>query len=254
MKTIVISNQKGGVGKSTIAVFLSMAIEEKNKRILFIDIDPQANASKTLKLNKSTSVSSVVASDLYSKELTLTSLEKPITLVSSDIKMTDIERANPSVLQTLKDNIDRASEHFDYCIIDSPPTLGLRMTGALIVADYVLSPIELEEYAIDGITQMLKTIFGVQSKYNKKLKFLGMLPNRFNPRSIRQKATLTQLIQRHSDLLIKTPIGIRSSIPEALSQGLPVWKLKKTAAKIAGKELEVAFKLIFEKVEGLHND
>lgn len=120
------------------------------------------------------------------------------------------------------------------------------MTAALIVANYVLSPIELEEYSIDGIEKMLKTVFGVKNKWNPDLNFLGMLPNRFNPRSEAQRETLKQLLSKYAHLLIAAKIGIRSSIPEALSEGKPVWHLKKTAAreatKSSGKPLALSLK------------
>ncbi|MGT6160314.1 ParA family protein, partial [Escherichia coli] len=89
---------------------------------------------------------------------------------------------------------------------------------------------------------------GVKNKWNPDLNFLGMLPNRFNPRSEAQRETLKQLLSKYAHLLIAAKIGIRSSIPEALSEGKPVWHLKKTAAREAAKEFQEAFSIIFEKM------
>jgi chromosome partitioning protein len=122
------------------------------------------------------------------------------------------------------------------------------MTAALIAADYVLAPIELEEYSIDGITKMLQTIFGVKQQWNPNLIFLGMLPNKFNPNSARQKATFIDLVKSHSHLVIPARIGIRSSIPEALADGVPVWKLKKSAAREASREFTEAFDVVFKTI------
>jgi chromosome partitioning protein len=116
------------------------------------------------------------------------------------------------------------------------------------VSEYVLSPIELEQFSIDGIERMLKTIFGIQQRANKGLKFLGMIPNRFDPRSTRQKETLRALIENYSQYLIPEPIGIRTSIPEALSEGIPVWKLGKTSARDAGKQIKAAFGVVYQKM------
>lgn len=249
MKTICISNQKGGVGKSTIAVHLAQHLNEKGQSVLFIDIDPQANASKTVRQNSD--VLAVEASQLFTDAVDLAEeSHSQISLIQADEKMADVERYDPNVLLSFKNNLIRIGGQFDYCIIDTPPTLGIRMTAALIASQYVLAPIELEEYSIDGITKMLQTIFGVQEKWNQDLNFLGMLPNRFNPRSLAQKATLESLLKSYAHLLIPAPIGIRSSIPEALNEGIPVWKLKKTAARVAGQEFKKAFSIIDKKLEG----
>ena len=249
METITISNQKGGVGKSTVAVHLAMYLAEKGSRVLFVELDPQGNACKTLSFHNCVSI--VPASSFFF-DSPLNEMEEvepgQILAIGADEAMADIERADPSVLRVFKENIEAVDEGFDYCVMDTPPTLGLRMTAALIVSDYVLSPIELEEYSIDGITKMLRTIFGVKEKFNPKLKFLGMVPNRFNARSLSQKETMGELIKNHSSLLIKSKISLRVSIPEALSEGLPVWALKKTAAREAAKEMIEVFDMVIEKM------
>ena len=107
---------------------------------------------------------------------------------------------------------------------------------------------------VDGIKMMLQTVFGVKQKYNPKLEFLGMLPNRFNSRSERQKKTFAQLVKNYSELLIPAKVGFRSSIPEALAAGVPVWSLKKTAAKEAGREFKEAFRIVFDRVGGLNHE
>jgi len=252
MQIIVVSNQKGGVGKSVTAVHLAMDLQERHQRVLFLDLDPQANATKTLQ--RVAPAADVTASQLFTEQVGDVEPAEGITLIHADGAMADIERAEPTVLQTFKHNLDRLSDGFDYCVIDTPPTLGLRMTAALLVADHVLAPIELEEYSIDGITKMLQTIFGVKERWNPDLNFLGMLPNRFNPRSAAQKETLRNLVENYSHLLIRARIGIRSSIPEALSEGIPVWQLKKTAAREAGREFQAAFAIVYEKMGGLNNE
>lgn len=250
MQIIAVSNQKGGPGKTTIALHLAMALQEEGKRVLFVEVDPQWNASKVL--TKTAPASNVLASQLFVESVdSIEATEDGITLIQADGAMADIERAEPSVLTTFKRNLANLGEGFDYCVIDTPPTLGLRMTAALLVADHVLSPIELEEFSIDGITKMLQTIYGVKEKWNPNLNFLGMLPNRFNPRSVEQKETLTNLVQNYAHLLIKAKIGIRTSIPEALKEGIPVWKHKKTSAREAGREFKEAFAVIYEKMGGI---
>lgn len=249
MEIIAVSNQKGGVGKTTVAVHLAIALQEEGKKVLFVDFDPQGNASDTLLMFGASS--NISASGLFNTVVEAINAEQGITLVPADSALADIERADTSVLSTLKDNMERVGNSFDYCVIDSPPTLGLRMTAALLVANHVLAPIELEQYSIKGITEMLKTIFGVKAKWNPKLNFIGMLPNRYNSRSPAQQETLSNLVASHAHLMIAAKIGIRSSIPEALGEGIPVWKLRKTSARKAGVEFKEAFALIYEKMGGL---
>lgn len=248
MKIIVVTNQKGGVGKSVFSTHIAMGLAEEPgmNRGLFIEFDAQGNSSKTIK--KSGAKVIAQASQLFSDEPLNIDPVDGLNLIEADAKLADIERAPLDVMGYLKDQMNTLAPYFDYCVIDTPPTLGLRMTAALIVADYVLAPIELEEYSIDGITKMLQTVFGVKQKWNPDLEFLGMLPNRFNSRSEEQKRTLVSLLENYSHLLIPAKIGIRASIPEALAEGLPVWKLKKTAAREAAKEFQEAFNVIFTKM------
>lgn len=247
MKTIVLTNQKGGVGKTTIAVHLAMALRDIGKRILFVDIDPQANSSKTLDAN----AVGLLSSQFFADTPIDFEICEGINLIQADNKMVDIEQQNLSVARYFKDHLEKINDKFDFCIIDSPPGLGNRMTSALIVADFVLSPIELEEYSIDGITKMLQTVFSVKKQLNPELQFLGMLPNRFNPRSVQQKDTLKALLKDYSEWIIPAKIGIRSSIPEALKEGIPVWELKKSSARPAADEFKEAFQIIFKKIGGI---
>lgn len=248
MRILVVTNQKGGVGKSATSAHIAMGLDEEPgmKRGVFIEFDAQGNSSKSIKKYGAKVIAQ--ASQLFSNEPLNIDPADGLNLIEADAQLTDIERAPLEVMGYLKEKMNSLAPHFDYCVIDTPPNLGLRMTAALIVADYVLAPIELEEYSIDGITKMLQTVFGVKQKWNPDLEFLGMLPNRFNSRSEEQKKTLVQLLENYSQLLIPAKIGIRASIPEALGLGLPVWKLKKTAARDAAKEFQDAFDVIFTKM------
>ncbi|TCV82711.1 ParA family protein [Sulfurirhabdus autotrophica] len=245
MKTVVISNQKGGVGKTAISVHQAHYLEEQGKSVLLLDLDPQANASKTLAAYKS----GVLASALFDGTLTAIENKGGITVVEADNALMNIERAEPKlIIPAFKKTLDAVSADFDYCVIDTPPQFGMRLSCALIAADYVLSPIELDEYAIDGIVKMLQTIFGIKQKYNPELTFLGILPNRLNAHSVAQKAALEGLLAQYAQYMIPAKIGNRSSIPEALRAGVPVWKLKKSSAKEAGIEMLKAFKIIQERM------
>ena len=109
-------------------------------------------------------------------------------------------------------------------------------------------PIELEEFSVDGVTDMLKTVFGVRQKYNPCLKLLGLVANRFNPHSSRQKEALARLIADYEQFMIPAKISTRSSIPEALAAGVPVWRLTKSAAREASAEVQQVFELLRERM------
>lgn len=245
MKTIVIANQKGGVGKTAVSCHLAFYLRDQGKRVLFIDLDNQGNASTTLK----EFASSVKSADLFKPEAVEIMANEGITLAGADDSLVEIERANPEVVSHFKDSIAKLADHFDYAVIDTAPTLGMRMLAALTAADFALCPIELENYSIQGITKMLQTIFGVKQRYNPGLTFLGMLPNRFNSHSASQKASLQELLESYAHLMITAKIGNRSSIPDGLAQGIPVWDIPKTAAREAGKEMKEAFGKVMGKVE-----
>jgi chromosome partitioning protein len=245
MKRLIVANQKGGVGKTTISAHVAYRLAELGRRVLFIDIDPQGNSSKKLRDH----ATGIVASQLFDTQSFELKGRNGISLIAADGAMVDIERADKKVVGVFLAQMKRLdAEAFDVCIVDTPPTMGLRMTAALIAADHVLAPIELEEYSLDGIEKLLKTIIGVKKQYNDKLNFLGMLPNKFNHNSVRQKAAMQQLLKQFAQYMIPAKIGIRSGIPEALAAGVPVWKLKKTAAREAGTEMKSALELIFQRM------
>src|ERR1044072_4230055 len=112
------------------------------------------------------------------------------------------------------------------------------MSAALMAADFACCPIELEEYSIDGVTDMLKTIFGVRQKYNPCLSLLGLVANRFNPHSLRQKEALASLLAHYEQFVVPAKVSTRTSIPEALAAGVPVWRLAKSAAREASAEVQ----------------
>ena len=245
MKTIVVTNNKGGVGKTAISVHLAQYLEEQGKNVLVIDLDAQGNTSKTL----AAFASGVTSSQLFDASPPVVRRGLGITLVEADLMLPELEQGSKAeVLSALRRVLPVIGEQFDYCVIDTPPGASLKVVSALMAAQYALSPIELDGYSIDGITQMLKTIFGIEQRYNRGLVFLGMLANRLNSNSLAQKAALEDLLSNYGGYMVPAKIGNRSSIPEALREGVPVWRLKKTAAREAGAEMLKAFEVIGKRI------
>jgi chromosome partitioning protein len=247
LSTIVFTNQKGGPGKTTLAVlFAHWLVDKRSARVCVIDLDSQRNASKTL----ASFDAGVKASDLFeTAPPAVAEADARLVLVGGSRALADLERGRPEVaIPAFRDNVGRLASSFDFCVIDTPPSLGLRMSAALIAADFVACPIELEEYSIDGVTDMLRTVFGVRQKYNPRLRLLGIVPNRFNPHSARQKDALAGLLAEYAEFVVPGKISTRTAIPEALSTGVPVWRLAKSSAREASAEVCQVFELLYERM------
>lgn len=247
---VVFGNQKGGVGKSTLSVLYAHWLADVHRQsVCVIDLDTQANSSKTLRRFES----GVVAADLFEEGLIgeiASDAACGLALVAGGKRLADIELARPeAVIPAFRKNVATVARRFDAVVIDTPPALGLRMSAALIAATAVVCPIELEEYSIDGVTDMLKTIFGVRQRYNPRLQLAGIVLNRFNPHSVRQKAAMQQLVDHYREFVIPARISTRSAIPEALAGGLPVWDLPRSSAREASAELKTLFGLLQQRMD-----
>ncbi len=253
MKTMVVANQKGGVGKSATSMHLAFDALERGKRLVFIDLDPQGNASSCLR----DFASGLNASALFNPDDDIeaalgSSLEKEapcIVLISADKQLANLEKKDlGGIGECFKKNIKvLASLGFDLCLIDTPPTIGNGLSSALYASDYVVSPIELERYSIEGIVLMNVTIANIR-KVNPELKFLGMIPSMVNSRNLRHRNYLDALNKAYPQLIIPTSIGLRSSIADAFETGIPVWKDKRSAARVAAKEVRALAQYVFTKM------
>jgi chromosome partitioning protein len=253
MKTIVIANQKGGVGKTSTIVHLAFDFAERGLRVAVIDLDTQANASFTLQAYQmDCSASDLFTAGTAALKAALGALpaEPALHLVASDANLADIEglgmaaasaafRAHIAVL---------ADAGFDVVLIDTAPSLGVGMAAALYAADAVLSPIELEAYSIQGIGRMVTAIANVRQA-NPSLRFLGMMPSKVDSRNPRHLRHLAELRELYPDDVLPTSIGLRSSIADALASCEPVWHNRKTAARKATKEVRAVAQYVIDQME-----
>jgi chromosome partitioning protein len=254
MKTLVCANQKGGVGKTTILVHLAFYLAGKGANVGFLDIDHQANASYTLSdygigitLNKALKspqdVLDKIRSHIPRHKIHLLNADE--NLLSLDDKSADSLAAD---LAEILRCYEKSST--DFVLIDTPPALVSRLAAALIICDFVFSPIELEIYSLQGIALMMTTIRNVRDLKNNKLAFLGMLPSRVDNRNPRHREHLKELNEAYPDLLMPLAISQRGSIADAVSSKIPVWQVKKTAARPAIKEMRALGDYILKKMEG----
>ena len=254
MTTLVVANQKGGVGKSTTACHAAFyfggeprdeqpSAADTKGRVAFISCEVQKNSSNTLK--KTYGTANVRADAFFRSEPFDIVPTGEVTVYEGGPFMADIERVQGAHFRA---QVQRIAPHFDYCIIDTPPSVGVLQVAALSAADFVLSPVEMDEYSVEGVVDMLKTIIGVRERFNPGLVFLGMLPCRLQNTSPRQKAALANLLTHYAQYVFGLNEGLKTSvrqaIPEALAQGVPVWQLKSSGAREAGAEMLAIMRLL----------
>ena len=250
MRSLLVMNQKGGVGKTTLVVNLAQHFVRFGKKVAVIDLDVQGNTSFTL----SQADSGVKASGLFIQPEALAkfSASDQLTLFSGDSRLLDIDSQSgglPELAEQFRTNLEKiAQSGYDFCLMDSPAALGVRSYSALLTADAVLAPIELEAYSIQGIKLLLATVINAREQ-NKKLRFLGMAANKVDRRNPRHIEHLRQLKEAYGRHVLPACVGLRASIAEALVTGEPIWSSRKTAARAAKKELETLSRLVLEKME-----
>ncbi|MBM3652650.1 MAG: ParA family protein [Alphaproteobacteria bacterium] len=246
MKTIVINNQKGGVGKTTLAVHLAWYLTEVGRRVLILDLDAQANATDTLARH----AGNATAAELFKPAARIAPGGiDGLTLAAADTSLTDVDRGDAASILTLRENLAAVSGDFDFCVIDTPPSLGLRSVAALVAASHVLSPIYLEDYSVKGVKGLLQTFLGVQKRYGRSdATFLGLLPSLFNTKSPRQREHLEQLLRDAGKYVFPGHVVARDGYAEAVAERAPVKKLKRRSAQEAGREVRAVLANIVERV------
>jgi chromosome partitioning protein len=263
MNTLTVANQKGGVGKTSIVFHLALYFAKVGKRCLVLDLDQQANASYSLKKYDGIEIAPFTSCDLLSgsianvERLDFTQNQSasvpppgPYIAVATpdliEIESRDLREVSRTFLTNKAIINTHAKPGFDYILIDTAPSMAVKMAAALMISDYVLSPIELETFAVNGLSTMLMTITNMQAA-NKNLKFLGLVPNKL--RHERQYNSLQALKNAYADYVIPCPIGERDSISDAVSNGIPVWRIQKTAARKAAKEVMALGQYVLESLE-----
>ncbi|EFV0606959.1 ParA family protein [Escherichia coli] len=249
MKVLVTANQKGGVGKTSTLVHLAFDFSERGKRVAVIDMDTQGNASFTLKQF----ASGIKSHEMWGGESARLARMpvSGISLIESDIQLANVEKLNlPEMVKQFRNNLQQlANSGVDVCLIDTAPTVNNALIVALACADFVVCPIELEVYSIQGIKKMLTTLTQVKRKMNSKLEFIGMVPSKVDGRNPRHVNHLQELQEAYPTLIVPVSVGLRSSIADALASHVPVWKIKKTAARKASQEMRALADHVFTKME-----
>ena len=180
-RIIAIANQKGGVGKTTTAINLSASLTESGKKVLTIDMDPQGNTTSGLGIDKNqieNTVYEMILEELPTEECIQPSIMEGLDVIASNINLSGAEVELISLENKeflLKDKVEKLKSEYDYIIIDCPPSLNLLTINAMTTADTVLVPIQCEYYALEGLTQLMKTIDLIKERLNPKLEIEGVV-------------------------------------------------------------------------------
>lgn len=227
-KIIAVTNQKGGVGKTTTAVNLAATLAEARQRVLLLDFDPQGNATSGYGISEEEVGNSIYDAMSGSCELEDTILREMIEnldLVPSNINLAaiesefvDLENKN----MVLRDMLKRVRDHYDYVLIDCPPSLGTITVNALTASDSVLIPIQCEYYALEGLGQVMNSIELVKQKLNTRIYIEGIVFTMYDGRNKLSQEVVETVRENFHGSIFDTVIPRNVRLAEAPSFGQPI--------------------------------
>ncbi|MBZ9689764.1 AAA family ATPase [Clostridium estertheticum] len=229
METICIFNQKGGVGKTTTNINLCSYLALQGKKILTIDIDPQGNTTSGLGFDKKKIKLSIY--DLLTSDISIRDTIKECELINNlylvpskmELAGAEVELINISNRENiLKEKLKEIEGEFDYIFIDCPPSLGILTINALTAATSVLTPIQCEFYALEGVGQLVNTISLVKKNLNKNLEIQGVILSMYDNRTKLCNEVVSEVKKYFNDKVYKTTIPRNIRLAEAPSFGLPI--------------------------------
>jgi chromosome partitioning protein len=227
-RVIAIANQKGGVGKTTTSVNLSACIANIGKNVLLIDIDPQGNSTSGLGVDKDSvpaSIYDVLVNDVSLRSALCETALETLKLCPSNIQLVGAEIemiALPGREGRLKSAIADVKDNFELIFIDCPPSLSLLTLNALTAADSVIMPIQCEYFALEGVSQLVKTVNLVQKSYNHNLTIEGVVLTMFDSRTNLAIQVVDEIKKHFKGMVYPSFIPRNVKLGEAPSHGLPI--------------------------------
>ena len=222
-------NQKGGVGKTTTAINLAAYLAQLNQRVLLVDLDPQANATSSLGMDKAkvaggvydTLINGAAARDyvLHSPQLKLALLPASPALAGAEVELVNTQARESQ----LRHALESATHQYDYILIDCPPSLGLLTVNGLVAArDGVIIPMQCEYLALEGLSQLTHTITRVRTALNPKLSIRGLVMTMFDGRASLSQQVVDEVERHFPGQVFKAIIPRSIRLAEAPSHGLPI--------------------------------
>lgn len=227
-RIIAVSNQKGGVGKTTTAINLSACLAEKGLRVLVIDLDPQGNTTSGFgidKYNTENTVYELIVGECLLEECLIENVYEKLSIIPSnvnlagaEIELIDIEEKE----YILRKEIDKVKDNFDFIIIDCPPSLNILTVNAMTTANTVLVPIQCEYYALEGLSQLIHTINLVKDRLNPDLEIEGVVFTMYDARTNLSLQVVENVKENLEQNIYKAIIPRNVRLAEAPSHGVPI--------------------------------
>jgi chromosome partitioning protein len=227
-RIIAVTNQKGGVGKTTTAVNLAACLAANDRRVLLIDLDPQANATTGSGVDKSTleaSTCEVLLGEVRAMDAILPIEAGGYALMPSSPDLTAAEVRLLQVIgreMKLRQALEAVDGMYDYIFIDCPPSINMLTLNALTAAQGVLIPIQCEYYALEGLSSLLETVRQIRNSVNPKIEIEGLLRTMYDPRNRLATEVSSQLLKHFGDKVYDSVIPRNVRLAEAPSYGVPV--------------------------------
>lgn len=227
-RIIAIANQKGGVGKTTTAINLSACLGSLNKKVLAIDMDPQGNMTSGLGLNKDeveNTVYDLILGEASVEDCICKDVVDNVDIIPTDINLSAAEVeliGTENKEYIIRDSVEKIRNNYDYIIIDCPPSLSMLTINAMTTADTVLVPIQCEYYALEGLSQLIRTIELVKERLNEKLEMEGVVFTMYDARTNLSLQVVENVKDNLKQTVYKTIIPRNIRLAEAPSHGLPI--------------------------------